>query len=319
MRVNYLAHGFFKIFKQILALYGRISGLARHPDGVRVDIYIEPHMPTPGCKMMSLRRIRVLLLWLLPCSRALTVSPRVTLDRRAFAATAIATLPTAANAALACDAPPAAGILENRDRGLNEKALISTDFYFVTGRRPPRVLDVQNLPRDDPKWNAWGECASGSDGSNACTYIPLKQRYDAYSRHGSTVMAAAEDLADLAELGRALKQRDLAAAALLLDNGEKVKAPSALRSASRKALLLADGLLISANSGGLGREILVARYYVNEFHYATERIMLASDDVDWGAVSDLWRLGADSYNSFFVCVNKAVVPKVGEKFVAVRV
>ena len=291
VRVNYLAHGFFKIFKQILALYGRISGLARHPDGVRVDIYIEPHMPTPGCKMMSLRRIRVLLLWLLPCSRALTVSPRVTLDRRAFAATAIATLPTAANAALACDAPPAAGILENRDRGLNEKALISTDFYFVTGRRPPRVLDVQNLPRDDPKWNA-------------------------YSRHGSTVMAAAEDLA---ELGRALKQRDLAVAALLLDNGEKVKAPSALRSASRKALLLADGLLISANSGGLGREILVARYYVNEFHYATERIMLASDDVDWGAVSDLWRLGADSYNSFFVCVNKAVVPKVGEKFVAVRV
>ena len=106
------------------------------------------------------------------------------LDRRAFAIALTSFLPAAANAALARDAPPPPGILENRDRGLNEKALIANDFYFVTGRKPPRVLDVQNLPRDDPKWNAWGECAAGSDGSNACTYIPLKQRYDAYSKHG---------------------------------------------------------------------------------------------------------------------------------------
>ena len=133
--------------------------------------------------------------------------------------------------------------MENRDRGLNEKALIANDFYFVTGRKPPRVLDIQNLPRDDPKWNAWGECASGSDGSNACTYIPLKQRYDAYSKHGLTVRAASEDLVDL---GQALRKKDLNTASFLLDSGEKGKAPSSLRQASRKALLLADGLLISA-------------------------------------------------------------------------
>ena len=132
------------------------------------------------------------------------------------------------------------------------------------------------------------------------------------------VRAASEDLVDL---GQALRKKDLNTASFLLDSGEKGKAPSSLRQASRKALLLADGLLISANSGSLGREILVARYYINEFHYATERIaeILSADDVDWPAAAELWRLGADSYNSFFVCVNKAIVPKVGEKFAAVRV
>ena len=65
----------------------------------------------------------------------------------------------------------------------------------------------------------------------------------------------------------------------------------------------------------------MARYYINEFHYATERIaeILSADEIDWPSASELWRLGADSYNSFFVCVNKAIVPKVGEKFAAVRV
>ena len=79
--------------------------------------------------------------------------PRATLDRRAFAAALTTLIPAAANAALARDAPPPPGILENRDRGLNEKALIANDVYVVTGRKPPRVLDVQNLPRDDPKWS----------------------------------------------------------------------------------------------------------------------------------------------------------------------
>ena len=97
------------------------------------------------------------------------------------------------------------------------------------------------------------------DGSNACTYIPLKQRRDAYSKHGLTVRAASEDLVDL---GQACRKKDLNTASFLLDSGEKGKAPSSLRQASRKALLLADGLLISANSGSLGREILVARYYI---------------------------------------------------------
>ena len=81
------------------------------------------------------------------------IALRLLLRERAFAAALTTFVPAAANAALARDAPPPPGILENRDRGLNEKALIANDFYFVTGRKPPRVLDVQNLPRDDPKWS----------------------------------------------------------------------------------------------------------------------------------------------------------------------
>ena len=67
------------------------------------------------------------------------------LDRRAFAAALTTLIPGVAHAALARDAPPPPGILENRDRGLNEKALIANDFYFVTGRKPPRVLDIQKF------------------------------------------------------------------------------------------------------------------------------------------------------------------------------
>ena len=81
------------------------------------------------------------------------------------------------------------------------------------------------------------------------------------------------------------------------------------------------GLLISANSGSLGREILVARYYVNEIHFATESIatiMDGAEPVDWAAAADAWRLGVDSYNSFFAVVNTKIAPKVGEKFVAIR-
>ena len=90
--------------------------------------------------------LRLLVLWLVQCSRALRVAraPQA-VDRRSFAAALTTFVPGAANAALARDAPPPPGILENRDRGLNEKALIANDFYFVTGRKPPRVLDIQKF------------------------------------------------------------------------------------------------------------------------------------------------------------------------------
>ena len=102
--------------------------------------------------------------------------------------------------------------LESRDRGLNEKTLLQSDFYFTTGRCPPRVLDVGQLPSDDPKWNAWGECAK-TGSSNACTYVPLKQRYEAYSKYASTILAGSQDFFDV---GAALKKSDFAAVSLLL-------------------------------------------------------------------------------------------------------
>lgn len=209
--------------------------------------------------------------------------------------------------------------LEARTRGMNEGNLIQSDFYFVTGRVPPRVLDLANLPRDDPKWNAWGECAKSSAG-NACTYVPLQQRYTAYAKYASTVALGAQDFASVGPL---LRKGDRDAVAFLLDEGTKgggpggavATGPASARAATRQALLLADSLLISANSGGLGQEILVARFYLNEAHYATEEVVKAFlEGDDTARALDAWALGVDSYNSYFTIVNKAIVPKVGEPF-----
>ena len=228
--------------------------------------------------------------------------------RRGFLGAAAATL---------WPAVASAGGLEDRDRGMNEKALLQSDFYFTTGRKPPRKLDLANLPTDDPKWNAWGECAK-SGSTNACTYVPLAQRYNAYSKYASTVLAGAQDFAEIGLRLRRGKPQDLDAVALLLDPGAQGRAPAPTRAAGRQALLLADALLISANSGSLGREILVARFYVNELHFATEAVAaaLAQEEPDLPRALDAWALGVDSYNSYFCVVNKNIVPKVGDKFPA---
>ena len=129
---------------------------------------------------------------------------------------------------------------------MNEKALLQSDFYFTTGRRPPRKLDLAALPTDDPK------------------------------------------------------------------------APAPTRAAGRSALLLADALLVSAASGSLGREILVARFYVNELFFSTEEVVRALEAEDVPRALDAWALGVDSYNSYFTVVNPRIVPKVGEQFAPVR-
>jgi hypothetical protein len=51
---------------------------------------------------------------------------------------------------------------ENRDRNKNKDALIREDYWYFSGRRPPRRLDINALPADDPTWNAWGECTNTS-------------------------------------------------------------------------------------------------------------------------------------------------------------
>ena len=56
-------------------------------------------------------------------------------SRRAFAAALTTLIPGAANAALARDAPPPPGILENRDRGLNECS--DRERFLLCGTKPP--------------------------------------------------------------------------------------------------------------------------------------------------------------------------------------
>jgi len=45
--------------------------------------------------------------------------------------------------------------LENRDRKNNKDALIREDYWFQTGKLPPRLLTT-SLQGDDPQWNAFG-------------------------------------------------------------------------------------------------------------------------------------------------------------------
>ena len=45
---------------------------------------------------------------------------------------------------------------ENRDRNKNKDALIREDYWYFSGRRPPRRLDIDAFPADDPTWNTWG-------------------------------------------------------------------------------------------------------------------------------------------------------------------
>ena len=45
---------------------------------------------------------------------------------------------------------------EDRDRKSNKEALIREDYWYFSGKKPPRRLNIDAFPADDPTWNAWG-------------------------------------------------------------------------------------------------------------------------------------------------------------------
>jgi hypothetical protein len=84
--------------------------------------------------------------------------------------------------------------------------------------------------------------------------------------------------------------------------------------AELKMVLFATAVTTSPNFPGPSRELLVARFYVNEVRYAHERIAAALSDGDADTALAAWMFGRDSWNSYFTVVNRSVVPKVGDKF-----
>lgn len=65
---------------------------------------------------------------------------------------------------------------EDRNRNSNKQALIREDYWYMSGKAPPRKLEASlGQSFDDPKWNAFGTCES-SESSNSCTYVSLRQR-----------------------------------------------------------------------------------------------------------------------------------------------
>ena len=206
---------------------------------------------------------------------------------------------------------------ESRNRNKNKDALIRDDIWYFSGQTPPRRIDLGNLP-EGPKWNAWGICSNDA-GGNSCTYVSLKQKIPAYSNYAFSISLGAKEFTDL---GRKLSQLssdtigDGQVSALLqfISSGEPKVSPSPAVDAQLKMVLLSAALLTSPNYTGPPFELLIARFYINEIHFATKEISNALQEKDIERAIGAWEFGRDSWNSYFTIVNKAIVPKVGDKF-----
>ena len=204
-----------------------------------------------------------------------------------------------------------------RDRNMNKDTLIREDYWYMTGKTPPRLLNGP-LKGDDPAFNAFGSCESEIGGENPCTYVSLKQRIPAYSKYGNTIAFGAKEMS---QLGRILEQleaqttaEELWRAARDLVARQERSTPPPLVDAELKMILLATALMISPAFPSPSRELLVARFYANEAHFASRTMADAIEQRDTQQARAAWELGRDSWNSYFQIVNKSISPKVGDKF-----
>eukprot|EP00980_Cylindrotheca_fusiformis_P016459 scaffold4903_cov125-Cylindrotheca_fusiformis.AAC.6 len=207
---------------------------------------------------------------------------------------------------------------ELRDRKSNKNALVREDYYYMMGKTPPRLLGGA-LQMDDPQFNAFGSCETKAEGSstNSCTYVSLKQRIPAYSKYAFSIGFGAREFK---ELGEELKKcqatnssRDWATAASYVTTLPQTPPPPPV-DALLKMALFASSMLTSPNYSGPSRELLVARFYVNEASFATKEIASAIDARDADRALRAWDFGKDSWNSYFQIVNDKITAKVGDKF-----
>lgn len=212
---------------------------------------------------------------------------------------------------------------ENRDRRGNKKALVREDIYYMSGKKPPRKLEA--LKFDDPKYNTWGSCTTSEGGQNSCTYIPLSQRIPGYSKYAFNIQLGSRDYV---KLGKVLdeisasgntsgdlvaKYWNQAASYLLpLTPGGSSFPPA--RDALLKMALMGTSMLTSPNYSGPPKELMIARYYVNELDFALTEILDAIEVRDITRAKAAWGFGKDSWNSYFFLVNRQIVPKVGDQF-----
>ena len=201
---------------------------------------------------------------------------------------------------------------EVRDRDMNKNAVIREDYWFSTGVAPPRQLNSP-LVLDDPKWNAFGSCETSGGGSatNSCTYISLKQRQPAYSKYGFNINHGAKGFG---YLRHALQDEHWKPAASFVFVNPDTRLPPPPLDALTKMVLLASSMLTSPNFSGISRELLVARFYVNEFKFALTEIQTAIERKDQPRALAAWDFGKDSFNSYTQVVNRQIVPKVGDPF-----
>lgn len=221
----------------------------------------------------------------------------------------------AAVASVFVSAPPDALALEEevayeaRNRNGNKNALIREDYWYMIGKLPPRRL--ASLEPDSPKWNVWGSCETDS-GGNPCTYVPLKQRIPAYSKYAFNIALGAKEYQQVGKILQQAKKDDnvLSSAATLVDLNQSPPPPAV--DALLKMVLFASAMLTTPNYSGPPRDLLVARFYVNEASFATTEVAKAIGEKDINRALNAWEFGKDSWNSYLNIVNRGIVPKVGD-------
>lgn len=211
---------------------------------------------------------------------------------------------------------------EIRDRKGNKQAIIREDYWYIFGKTPPRQLRAP-LQGSDPQWNAFGSCDTGTDGTNSCTYVSLNQRIPAYTKYASSIQYGARDYSRLGAILKQLKDHDAAGgdnkegslwrqAETFLRVDERTPPPAPV-DAELKMILFATAMLTSPNFPGPGKELLVARFYVNELHHANQQCWQAVQARDAATALAAWEFGKDSWNSFLQTIDRQIVPKVGDK------
>jgi hypothetical protein len=204
---------------------------------------------------------------------------------------------------------------ENRDRQGNKDALIKEDYWFMTGRTPPRVFQPNDTTssNSDPKLNTPG------------TYVSLDQRRPAYSKYAVSIGLGINSYRELGGVLEVLskqtsmesKQVSVALwdkASNSLQPASSGSLPSPIVDSLLKMLLFATSMLTSPNNSGPSIEYLVARFYVNELGFATKELSRAVANQDIERATAAWQFGKDSMNSYLTIINRAIVPKVGDKF-----
>ena len=203
---------------------------------------------------------------------------------------------------------------QTRDRNKNKDALIREDYWYFSGKRPPRRLNIDDFPANDPTWNTWGECTKSESTGNSCVYVSLKQRVPAYGKYAFSIQLGADEYAKLGKILRSSSPNWNEAAALVDAGGVDQRMPAPAVDAELKMALFATQMLTSPNFSGVARELLVSRYYVNEYAFALREMAKAIDERDAATALGLWEFGKDSWNSYISIINRAVSPKVGDKF-----
>ena len=183
--------------------------------------------------------------------------------------------------------------------------LITGDYYYTFGVVPPRKILAPNV--DQPKWNTFGACID-----NSCTYVPIAQRYAAYSKYEQRL---ARGLRTFSEMKGLIAKEDWPAVSAAVSRGSSDgRSPAPAVDALLKAGLLASQLLVSPNNLREKKESSLAIFYVNEASYALDLIAAASASRDAPAAMAAWEFGKDSWNSYLAVINPSIVPKVGEPF-----